>query len=119
MRESKFKALFLADIQETFPDAILVTNTNNGIQGFPDTTIFGERSRVAHLEFKDAWNAKVQPNQPEYIMDLNKKSFARFVYPENADEVTEDLYAYLNSGQSGDEAARLSRGQQLSLAGLV
>jgi hypothetical protein len=61
-----------------------------GAQGIPDTLIiFGER--WALLEFKESKNAKKRPNQEYYIEKFDSMGFARFVYPENVDEVLNDL----------------------------
>jgi hypothetical protein len=98
--EALFKTRFLLQIQKDFPDISIVTNTSNGIQGFPDATLFYANNRTAHLEFKKSQNAALQPNQSEWVANLNEKSFARFVYPENADQILEELYAYLNGTEA-------------------
>ncbi len=43
---------------------------------------------------KKSANAKHQPNQDYYIDLFNDMGFARFVYPENKNEVIKDLTRY-------------------------
>lgn len=47
------------------------------------------------LECKESAHAKTRPNQPYYVNLFNKMSFARFVWPENEEEVVEHLMLYL------------------------
>jgi len=57
----------------------------------PDLVILGPNHVWAALEFKESKNAHRQPNQEYYVTRLNEKGFSRFVYPENAEEVLDDL----------------------------
>lgn len=57
----------------------------------PDLIILGSKNIWAALEFKESKNAHRQPNQEYYIKRLNEKGFARFVYPENVEEVLDEL----------------------------
>lgn len=45
----------------------------------------------AWLEVKKAKNSPVRPGQKQFIEKMNKWSYARFVYPENWEEVKEEL----------------------------
>lgn len=60
------------------------------IQGFPDLIILG-KEKWAALEVKKSVNAHRQPNQEYYVDKLNGLSFSRFIYPENEEEVLNDL----------------------------
>lgn len=73
-----------------FPDAIVLKNDPNYIQGIPDLTIFW-RDRWATLEVKKSEVASHQPNQDYYVDRMNSMSFSRFIYPENKEEVLYEL----------------------------
>ena len=88
--ESKFQKELMDEIREQYPGCIILKNDSGYIQGFPDWTIL-YKDRWAVLEAKRERGAKKQPNQEYYVDKLDKMSFSRFVYPENKDEVLEDL----------------------------
>lgn len=88
--ESKFQKELMDEIRELYPGCVILKNDSSYIQGFPDWTIL-YKDRWAILEAKRERGAKKQPNQEYYVDKLNKMSFSRFVYPENKDEVLEDL----------------------------
>lgn len=88
--ESKFQKELMDEIRELYPGCVILKNDSSYIQGFPDWTIL-YKDRWAVLEAKRERGAKKQPNQEYYVDRLNKMSFSRFVYPENKDEVLEDL----------------------------
>lgn len=88
--ESKFQKELMDEIRELYPGCVILKNDSGYIQGFPDWTIL-YKDRWAVLEAKRERGAKKQPNQEYYVDRLNKMSFSRFVYPENKDEVLEDL----------------------------
>ena len=88
--ESKFQKDLIDEIKERYPGSIALKNDSGYIQGFPDWTIL-YKDKWAVLEAKRERGAKKQPNQEYYVDQLDKMSFSRFVYPENKDEVLEDL----------------------------
>lgn len=88
--ESKFQKELIDEIKKRFPGSIVLKNDPNYIQGFPDLTIF-HKDRWAVLETKREKNAKKRPNQEHYVNVLNGMSFSRFVYPENKEEVLDEL----------------------------
>ena len=94
--ESKFQKDLMDEIREMFPGCIVIKNDPSYIQGFPDWAIF-YKDRWAMLECKRAAGASVRPNQKYYVDLLNKMSFARFVYPENKEQVLDKLYRYFMS----------------------
>lgn len=90
MKESAFQAKLIREIKKRFPGAIVLKNDPNYIQGFPDLTIL-YKDRWAVLEIKQSEKASHQPNQDFYILQTDKMSVGRFVYPENMMEVLDDL----------------------------
>lgn len=88
--ESKFQKELIDEVKARYPGCIALKNDSSYIQGFPDWTIL-YKDRWAILEVKKERGAHKQPNQEYYVNTLNNMSFSRFVFPENKDEVLEDL----------------------------
>jgi hypothetical protein len=76
-----------------FEGCIVMKNDSSYIQGIPDLIIL-HKNRWASLEVKKSARASKQPNQEYYVDKMNEMSFSRFIYPENKDEVLEELYLY-------------------------
>ena len=94
MLESKFQAKLIKELKEELPGCIVMKNDCEYIQGIPDLTILhGER--WASLEVKKNAKASHRPNQDYYVEKMDDMSFSRFIYPENKDEVLQELYSYL------------------------
>ena len=90
--ESRFQKDFIDEAKKRYPGCIAIKNDPCYIQGFPDWTILYE-DKWAVLEMKKERGAQKQPNQEYYVDKLNKMSFSRLVFPENKEEVFEDLDA--------------------------
>ena len=88
--ESKFQKELVDEIKLRYPGCIALKNDSSYIQGFPDWTILYE-DKWAVLEVKRERGARKQPNQEYYVDKLDGMSLARFVYPENVDDVLNDL----------------------------
>lgn len=96
MLENKFQANLIKEIKERLPGCIVMKNDSSYIQGIPDLVVL-HKDRWASLECKKTANAKRQPNQEFYVSKMDDMSFARFVYPENKEEVLDDLCKALKS----------------------
>lgn len=93
MLENKFKTKLNKEIKERFPGCIVTHLDPTEIQGIPDLLIL-YNNKWATLEGKKSAKAPARPNQPYYVDKMNKMSFSRFIYPENKDEVLEELHRH-------------------------
>lgn len=97
--ESGFQDRLVVELEKRFPGCVVVKNDPTYIQGFPDLSIFyGDRWAI--LECKKSRKEKHQPNQDYYVDTLNRMSFSRFIYPENKEEVLNDLQQTFKSRRS-------------------
>ena len=96
MKESKFQAELIRELKEMFPGCVILKNDPNYIQGFPDLTIF-YKDKYAILECKNSRTASRQPNQEYYVDKMNDMSFSRFIFPENKEDVLNELYQSFKS----------------------
>lgn len=89
--ESKFQKEFIDEVKARYPGCITLKNDSSYIQGFPDwTVLYGDKWAV--LEMKRERGARKQPNQEYYVDRLNNiGGFSRFVFPENKDEILDEL----------------------------
>ena len=86
--ESGFQDKLRDEIKELFPGCMVFKMDQ--IQGIPDLLVL-HKNKWASLENKKSANAKHQPNQDYYVDRMDAMSFSRFVYPENKDEVLNEL----------------------------
>ena len=96
MKESQFQSRLIKKLKEMLPGCVVLKNDPGYLQGFPDLTIF-YKDRWAALECKCSNNSSHQPNQDYYVSYLNDMSFARFICPENEEEVLHDLQSTFGS----------------------
>ena len=90
MLESKFQANLIKELKALFPGCIVMKNDSSYIQGIPDLLVL-YKNCWASLECKKTARASKRPNQEYYVDLMNKMSFARFISPENKDEVLTEL----------------------------
>jgi len=89
-RESKFQSELIEEIEDRFPGCIVMKNDPNYIQGIPDLIIL-YKNKWAALECKRSAHEHHQPNQDYYISIMDDMSFASFVYPENKEDVLDEM----------------------------
>ena len=90
MKESKFQADLKKELKKMFPGCIVTKLDSGDIQGIPDLLILF-KNMWATLECKKSANASKRPNQEYYVGLMNKMSFARFISPENKEEILNEL----------------------------
>ena len=90
MRENRFQAELIQTLKKRFPGCLVLKNDANYKQGIPDLTIFYE-DKWAMLECKKSEREPHRPNQDYYVERMDEMSFARFVCPENMEEVISEL----------------------------
>lgn len=94
-KESVFQKDLKRELKERFPGCIITKLNANNIQGIPDLLVL-YKDKWATLENKKSEKASKQPNQEYYVNKMNEMSFSRFIYPENKEEVLNDLSKVFN-----------------------
>ena len=90
MLENKFQSKLIKDIETMFPGCLVLKNDSGYKQGIPDISIF-YKDKWAMLECKKSKDAAHQPNQDLYVSRLNEMSYASFIFPENREEILNEL----------------------------
>lgn len=90
MLERDYQRKLIVKLRRMFPGCVILKNDTDYMQGIPDLTILFE-TRWAMLEVKGSIDAENQPNQEFYVQELDKMSFAAFIYPENEEAVLDAL----------------------------
>lgn len=90
MLENNFKTQLVKEIEARLPGSLVFHLDPNERQGSPDLLVLYQ-DRWAALEGKKEKNASHRPNQDYYVNLMNRMSFARFIYPENREEVLNEL----------------------------
>ena len=89
-KESEFQKNLKKELKTLFPGCIVTKLDSGDIQGIPDLLIL-YKNKWATLENKRHAKATKRPNQDYYVDLMNEMSFSRFIYPENKDQVIEEL----------------------------
>ena len=90
--ERDFQANLIKELKDRFDGCIVTKLDSSNVQGIPDILVL-YKDKWATLECKKSAGAKKQPNQQYYVQRMNTMSFSRFIYPENKEEVLNDLGA--------------------------
>ena len=90
MLEKHFQSKVIKEIKKMFKGSIVLKTDPTYIQGIPDLLILYKKHWAA-LEVKQSPKAAHRPNQDYYVDLMNKMSFASFIFPENKEEVLNEL----------------------------
>ena len=93
--ETEFKRNLIDELEIMFPGALIYKNESK--QGLPDLTVLYQ-DHWALLECKREAKSSHRMNQDYYIERANQMSFARFIYPENKQEVLDELQQAFGTG---------------------
>ena len=93
--EGSFKSRFIKRIENEFPGCIVTKLEADYKEGLPDVLIL-HKNKWATLEAKKNKSevTKPRPNKKQqdyYVATMDKMSFSRYVYPENQEEVLNEL----------------------------
>lgn len=94
--ESGFQDKLRDELKELFPGCMIFKMDQ--IQGIPDLLIL-YKNMWATLENKKSIKATKRPNQDYYVDLMNGMSFSRFIYPENKEQVLEELKKFFNNNK--------------------
>lgn len=94
--EGEFQKGLIKDLKLIFEGCMITKNDEQYIQGIPDLTVF-YKDKYAILECKKSADAPYRPNQEYYLDIFNKMSFARTVYPENKNDILDELKKFFFS----------------------
>lgn len=94
--ERDFQSKLIKELKQIFDGCIIMKNDPDYIQGIPDLLILFE-DKWAALEVKKSAKASHRPNQDYYVSRMDAMSYARFIYPENKEEVLYELQQALFS----------------------
>ena len=90
MLERDFQASVIKELKVRFPGCIILKNDSSYKQGVPDLIVLYE-DKWATLECKKTSKSPRRPNQQYYVDLMDSMSFSTFVFPENRQEVLDDL----------------------------
>lgn len=95
MLENKFQSKLIKELKKEFPGCMVLKNDPTYLQGVPDLLVL-YKDKWASLEVKKSATAKHQPNQDYYVDKMNEMSHSAFIFPENKDQVFDDLRKTFN-----------------------
>lgn len=90
MLENKYKTHLIKKIKKMFPGCLVLHLDPTEIQGIPDLLIL-HQEQWASLEVKKSATASHRPNQDWYVNKMMDMSYSAFIYPENEEEILNDI----------------------------
>lgn len=94
--ERDFQAGLIKELKQRFDGCMVMKLDPDYIQGIPDLLVL-YKDRWATLECKRSANASHRPNQNYYVNQMNEMSYSAFIYPENKEEVLNELQHALSA----------------------
>ena len=91
MTEREFQRKVKRKILEAVPEAVVTKTDPTMSQGIPDLLILLPSGKFAALEVKTSAEAPHRPNQDYWVEKLDKMGYSSFVYPENLEDVLNDI----------------------------
>lgn len=101
-KESTFQSKLIKELKERFKGCVILKNDANYLQGICDLVIFFGK-HWAMLECKASKKAPRRPNQEYYVNKFNQMSYASFIYPENKNQVIDELCNVFDCNQKVKE----------------
>lgn len=96
-KESLFQHNLIKEIEDRFPNCMVLKNDPTYVQGIPDLLILWNK-HWAMLEVKRSEAECLKcirtndpPNQQYYVNLLDSMSYASYIYPENKEEVLDEM----------------------------
>ena len=88
--EATYQVKLIKRLKILFPGCHIIKNDPSDTQGIPDLLIL-YNDKWSALEIKMSATSHRQPNQKHYIDRFSEMSFAAFIYPENEEQVLDEL----------------------------
>ena len=89
-KESDFQKDLIRELRDRFEGCVVTKLDANYIQGIPDLLVL-YKNKWATLECKKSMRATHRPNQDRWVEKLDNMSFSRIIFPENKEEVLNEL----------------------------
>lgn len=88
--ETRFERELMRELEALLPGCYIFKLDSAQYQGIPDRLILFKDTWVA-LECKESRTAAHRPNQDYHVEVMNNMAFAAFVYPENREEIIDEV----------------------------
>jgi hypothetical protein len=96
MLESDFQLSVTKELTRLLPGCMIIKGNSSRQPGIPDWLIL-YNDRWAALEVKKSSSERPRPNQPYYVDKMNSMSYAAFIYPENREEIIDEIITALRA----------------------
>lgn len=104
--ERDFQKNLTEKLERMFPGSIILKGNSAVRQGVPDWIILHEDTWAA-LEVKRSASATRQPNQDFYVESMGNMAYAAFIYPENEEEILNELQSALRTRRKARVSKRI------------